>query len=88
MIGGFRSVFTRGLSTCIEGHLYANLSITRSRKFNFISQSGWIVFQANHNTSSAYKAVTRAETPMASLFNFSLNQSYRFLGKYHSEMKC
>ena len=37
----------------IVGNLYANLSLTRNRKFDLISQSGWIVFQANHNTASA-----------------------------------
>ena len=35
----------------IVGNLYANLSLTRNRKFDLISQSGWIAFQANHNTA-------------------------------------
>ena len=39
----------------IVGNLYANLSLTRNKKFDLISQSesGWIAFQANHNTASA-----------------------------------
>ena len=39
----FLLVFTRGLSTSFMENLFANLSLTRNRKFDLISQSGWIV---------------------------------------------
>ena len=39
----FLLVFTRGLSTSFMENLFANLSLTRNRKFDRISQSGWIV---------------------------------------------
>ena len=74
----FLLVFTPGLSTSIVENLYENLSLTLNLKFDLISQSGWIVFQANHNT--ALKAVTH----MACLTFLTIRLPISwFSGKYH-----
>ena len=43
----------------IVGNLWANFSLTSNLKFDLISQSRGIVFQANHNTACSEKAVRR-----------------------------
>ena len=39
------------LSTSFGENLYANMSLLRNRKFDLIGQSGWVVFQPNHDTA-------------------------------------
>ena len=47
----FKCFYSWILSTSFGENLYANLSLLLNRKFDLISQSGWVVFQANHNTA-------------------------------------